>query len=369
MNTYHYYLKDHLGNVRGVLRRTGATTGTVEQQSDYYPFGLQKVVASGGINRYLYNGKELQGELGYYDYGARQYDPLIGRWNVVDPVAEGYKIVSPYAYVGNDPVLFLDPNGMYKVSSDGTITIDKSHEIAALFNYLSARGNASAAEIANYIMFGDNGFSWELEEVVVSDLSSYGGGGSWVGVAQSRVSDAVGLMGNINLIRTAHFGFENTKYALGVGGGLYGGFRTAVAPGNQWLGQNGRYYNTSWGGNQYTGSRSAALRAASIYKWAARSAGFASVLIGGVETYRGYQIDGGQFGYNAQSAAAQTIGGIGGGIGGAALGAKVGAGFGALFWGVGAVPGAIVGGFIGGYLGGELGSGAGQGSVNLYHKR
>ncbi|GGH20551.1 hypothetical protein GCM10011418_25860 [Sphingobacterium alkalisoli] len=53
-------------------------------------------------------------------------------------------------------------------------------------------------------------------------------------------------------------------------GGFYGAFGTAVAPGNQWLGKNGKYYNSSWGGNQYTGSRSGAYRAAGMYKWAGR---------------------------------------------------------------------------------------------------
>ncbi len=93
---YLYYLGDHLGNVRAVLRRTGAGTAVVEQSSDYYPYGLQKVVASGGINQYLYNGKELQGELGAYDYGARFYDPVIGRWYVIDTMVK-FDNVSQYA--------------------------------------------------------------------------------------------------------------------------------------------------------------------------------------------------------------------------------------------------------------------------------
>ena len=82
-------------------------------------------------------------------------------------------------------------------------------------------------------------------------------------------------------------------------------FEKTVTTGNQWLGKNGRYYNNSWGGNQYTGSRSGAYKAAGMYKWAGRSTIIASVLVGGMEAYRGYQMDGGQFGYNAQNSCSE----------------------------------------------------------------
>jgi hypothetical protein len=95
----------------------------------------------------------------------------------------------------------------------------------------------------------------------------------------------------------------------------------------------------------------------------------ATAVIGGIETYNGYQMDGGQFGYNAQSAAAQTVGGISGGIAGGMVGAKAGAAVGVWFGGFGAIPGAIIGGFVGGFVGGNWGANTGQGSINLYHRR
>src|SRR5690606_32099717 len=73
--------------------------------------------------QYKYNGKELQDELGLglYDYGARLYDRAIGRWHVIDPLADKYWMDSPYSYVLNNPVYFLDPDGMQVSNGDPEI--------------------------------------------------------------------------------------------------------------------------------------------------------------------------------------------------------------------------------------------------------
>src|SRR5690606_27029804 len=111
-------------------QRTTATTGTIVQKHDYYPFGKAKLILTGGINRYLYNGKELQDEIGgQYDYGARFYDPTIGRWNVVDPMADSYHSYSPYNYALNDPIGKLDPNGMWVIDSKGNYFTKNLDEI------------------------------------------------------------------------------------------------------------------------------------------------------------------------------------------------------------------------------------------------
>lgn len=110
--TYEYHLSDHLGNSRISFDQNSAATA--RQQDDYYPFGME--ISRGTLtspkNEYLYNKKELQEELGQYDYGARFYDPVIARWTSVDPWSEEYLQWSNYNYVVNNPISNIDPDGM-----------------------------------------------------------------------------------------------------------------------------------------------------------------------------------------------------------------------------------------------------------------
>ena len=107
---YHYYLQDHLGNNRVVLN----ANGTVEQVNHYYAFGgLFGENTGDGVQPYKYNGKELDRMHGldWYDYGVRHYDAALGRWMCIDPLAEKYYDMSPYAYCGNNPVNNVDLHG------------------------------------------------------------------------------------------------------------------------------------------------------------------------------------------------------------------------------------------------------------------
>ncbi|NML59089.1 DUF6443 domain-containing protein [Chryseobacterium cheonjiense] len=86
--------------------------GEIVEVNNYYPFGLlhNYTGTTQNVYQYKYNGKELQ-ETGMYDYGARFYMPEIGRWGVVDPLAEVSRSWNPYNYGYNNPIVFTDPDG------------------------------------------------------------------------------------------------------------------------------------------------------------------------------------------------------------------------------------------------------------------
>jgi RHS repeat-associated protein len=139
----HYELSNHLGNVLQVVTdrklaldngvydpETGlyssATedgivdyyTSDVVSQSDYYPFGmlLPGRNSSEEDYRYGFNGMEMDDEVhevkgSSYDFGARLYNPRVGRWLSRDQLERNYPSVSSYNYCMNNPVILVDPDG------------------------------------------------------------------------------------------------------------------------------------------------------------------------------------------------------------------------------------------------------------------
>jgi RHS repeat-associated protein len=116
-NTAHYYLSDHLDSTSMVVSAAGA----IEEESDYYPFGTEVVVAS-GVNKYKFTGKERDTETGLDYFSARYYGNAFGRFITPDPLMSSGHPYDPqswnrYTYVLNNPLRYTDPTGLYTFGS------------------------------------------------------------------------------------------------------------------------------------------------------------------------------------------------------------------------------------------------------------
>ncbi len=135
---YVFNYTDHLGNIRLRYSKDPQTGQlAILEEDHYYPFGLKHkgynakhevfevslpntitltpvTPLTGDSYKYKFGGKELQSELGLemYDFGMRNYDPALGRWMNMDPLAEAMRRHSPYNYAFDNPVYFIDPDGM-----------------------------------------------------------------------------------------------------------------------------------------------------------------------------------------------------------------------------------------------------------------
>ena len=119
-------------NNDGVITQSSVQeSNEVTQENHYYPFGLSMEgtwvnTPSVSDSKYLYNGKELNDDfgLGLMYYGARFYDAAVGQWTTFDPLAEKMRRYSPYNYVLDNPMRFIDPDGM--APTDGYTNLSES---------------------------------------------------------------------------------------------------------------------------------------------------------------------------------------------------------------------------------------------------
>jgi len=116
-----YFLKDHLGSTRATVDQTGAVVG----YDDYDPWGYAlagRIMATQwtslqAVAKNKFTGKEWDDEYGvnWGHFPWRSYDPEIARWFIIDPLGQKHPEASPYSYVLNNPLLFVDPDGRQRV--------------------------------------------------------------------------------------------------------------------------------------------------------------------------------------------------------------------------------------------------------------
>ncbi len=102
----YFLIKDHLGSTRVLFKSTGSQYTTY----DYSPFGSIMRAAINGDVVYKFTGQEFDSETGLYNFRARLYDDELGIFYAVDPSGQNF---SPFAYTGNNPVVYVDKDGRF----------------------------------------------------------------------------------------------------------------------------------------------------------------------------------------------------------------------------------------------------------------
>ena len=182
-NKYIYSYTDHLGNIRLSYFRNGNNSAEVLEENNFYPFGLKhegyNTQAGNPSYTYQYNGKELQKETGWSDYGARMYMSDIGRWGVIDPLSETSRRFTPYNYAYNNPIRFIDPDGRKAESPDAiekNIIRKNAPDGSLWFTYANGEHGAGGGD-------GMGDFFYQMEK--------YSGGGGNSASAEDNINSFV----------------------------------------------------------------------------------------------------------------------------------------------------------------------------------
>lgn len=176
---YVFNYTDHLGNVRLSYAQNAKKTGLeILEENNYYPFGFKHA----GYNtdnlqpgyKYKYNGKEFQDELdlNLHDYGARNYDSALGRWMNIDPLAEQMRRFNPYTYALDNPVYFIDPDGMLAKPSPLEAAIMSKHVYGDKVKLI---GGWKVSGVGNGLALNNNktGFKSQVYERTVKGKTEY----------------------------------------------------------------------------------------------------------------------------------------------------------------------------------------------------
>ncbi|NML69565.1 RHS repeat-associated core domain-containing protein [Chryseobacterium sp. RP-3-3] len=205
-NKYIYSYTDHLGNVRLSYSKNSTGSAEVLEENNYYPFGLKhegyNILYGNPAYNYEYNGKELQKETGWSDYGARMYMSDIGRWGVIDPLAEASRRFSPYNYAYDNPISFIDPDGRKPQSPDAvaeSVMFPKS-----LWSFYMGGGSTDKEALMDFIA-QNNG--WGAFQNLVNPTGGGGGGGGSIAFGQTQQYR--------DMIASLYFsGIDFSKYGL-----------------------------------------------------------------------------------------------------------------------------------------------------------
>ena len=216
---YQYFLKDHLGNVRAIVSDSNRA---VIQRSDYYAFGKVRLQGDTAI-KYLYNGNEYQAGLDVYDFNARTYDPVTGRFLQVDPNVEDgeQQGFNPYHFSFDNPIRYNDPDGRCPTC------------LAAIIGAVAGSLIGGGIEVASQLYNNGSVNNWRavggstLQGALTGAVTGLTGGGSLLTTATvSGITNAIG--GAVNR-KIQGQGTTLTDFSVDAGIGAVLGAGTKIA--------------------------------------------------------------------------------------------------------------------------------------------
>lgn len=257
-----FYFQDGRGNVTHL---TGPWNNVIERYT-YFVSGQPNYLSGNSMhNRFLFQGALFVPEAEIYDMRNRFYHPNLGRFLQSDPIGFGGGDANLYRYCGNDPVNRSDPSGLQVTALMEEINVHSTFfpvdiptgvqrgDFQQMFDRMSGSGSSFDGT-------DDIGRTSELPSIKIDSIPEL--------LLRPDEEEAAETMGASDDSSPTAAGVENGSVgtgalrlggALGVAGTIIGTVEQAYGGSGFWLGANFKFYPGSWGGNQYTGSRSRAL--------------------------------------------------------------------------------------------------------------
>ena len=242
-NAVWYYFSDHLGSNNVMANADGSS---IPEESDFYPYGGERVLLDGHSNNYKFTGQERDGESGLDYFTARFFGVTLGRFTSVDPENAGANFGDPqswnaYTYASNNPLNFIDPSGLDDCDADICVYAE-GEEVDSLSRSLLAQAQQKVHQARQA--------AWDVSEAAWRWITAPRDPGCMAGYASTGVKygTRIGVVGGA-IVGGAAGGGGGTLVAPGVGtvGGILGGGAIGAVKGGVKGGAAGGLFGTGMG--------------------------------------------------------------------------------------------------------------------------